>query len=236
MKRLLHLLINSIAVGAMFVMLFGVWPHSIIEVEGSCSAIGAARLDTRALPFAGSVGRVDVTGSGLELAFDLSVRIPNGSLGLPGEPVTWVITLVNNSSIAGTDVMITDKLRGELQIESIDVAQGDVAVSEQMIVYTLPEIGPQESVILTINTTVLNGPLNGQLVNEAALVINGPHGTISRIASTEVYVPSGLPATGYPPVPDAPVNHGLPFSVMALIAMGVIGATAFFVYQRGRRA
>lgn len=235
MKRLLHLLTNCIAVGTMLVVLFVGWPHSIIEVEGAYPDVVMTRPLVAALPLASPVEQSSMGKSGLNLAFNLTARMPAGSLGLPGEPVTWVITLVNTSDATGTDVIITDKLRDELQIDSVDVSRGEVAISDQMIVYTLPEISPDETAIVTIHTTVRHGPLNGLLHNQAALVVSGPYGTVSRTASTEVFVPSGLPATGYAPVPDKPGHPALPLSVLIVIAASAISTTAFYVYMRGRR-
>jgi hypothetical protein len=44
----------------------------------------------------------------LKLDIDVTGELVPGVLGLPGEPVTWVITVKNAGQVAGQDVIVTD--------------------------------------------------------------------------------------------------------------------------------
>lgn len=167
--------------------------------------------------------------------FAITGVLPAGSLGLPGETITWVITVTNNSATSGTDLIVTDKLPPDLRIESAEAARGEVSVSEQMVVFTLPELAPNDQATFFIYTTVQSGPANGLILNQAALVASGPEGPISQIAQAEVSVPTGLPPTGYAPTVEAPPVLERPsLGLLAMIALTLVGLTAGYVYYRGR--
>jgi uncharacterized repeat protein (TIGR01451 family) len=168
-------------------------------------------------------------------AIDLAAELAPGTLGLPGEQVTWVITVSNPGFVAATNLVITDTLRDELRIEQAQADQGDVAISDQTVVFTVPVLNPGEKVQLRVLTTVVRSPANGVLLNQALLAANGPGGTVARNASTQLFVPDGLPATGYPPAEDLP-GQGEPSAlVIALAAVAMVALTALFVWRRGRR-
>ena len=81
----------------------------------------------------------------------------------------------------------------------------------------------------------MHGPANGVLVNQVIVAGAGPRGSFTQSAVGEVFVPTGLPATGYPPADDLP-GQGEP-SVLAVgaVALLVVLAAAAFVWYRGHR-
>lgn len=174
-----------------------------------------------------------------QFGFDASLSVigalPEGALGLPGEPITWIITVTNTGRTAGTDLVVTDTVRDELRIDSVEAGRGDFAISEQMVVFSLPRLEPAETVELRINTTVLRGPTSGVLTNQAALKANGPGGEVITSAATEVFVPTGLPATGYPPESDLPGEGEPSVLAVAALAFGVVALTAAYVWHRGNK-
>lgn len=174
--------------------------------------------------------------AGLDLAVTVDALLPTGSLGLPGEPITWVIVVENTGTVAGTDLVLTNRLRDELEIDAVFAESGEVAVSEQMVVYTLPQLAPGERVEVTVYSLVRRGPANGKLQNQAVVVASGPSGPVSRTAMAEIFVPSGLPPTGYPPAGEVPGEDAIPFGVLALLAAVSVGLTAYYVYRRGNHA
>ena len=168
-------------------------------------------------------------------AISLAGALAPGSLGLPGEQITWTISVTNPGPAAGTDLVITDTLRDELRVDRVIADRGQVVVSSQVVVLTIPVLNPGETALMQIQTTVLRGPANGVLVNQVVLAAPGSAGAITRSAAAEVFVPTGLPATGYPPSDDLP-GEGEPSAVqVGLIAFGVVALTAVFVWRRGRR-
>jgi len=175
------------------------------------------------------------------LSFDptisLTALLPSGSLGLPGESITWVITVSNPSASAGTNVVVSDTLQPELRIDRAETAQGEAVISEQMVVFTFPVLNPGDSVRMQIATTVLASPQEGIMVNQALLAATGPEGPITRKATTEIYLPVSLPATGYVPPAEADLpGEGEPSALqIALAAVGVVLLGAAVVWYRGRK-
>ncbi len=158
-----------------------------------------------------------------------------GALGLPGEQVTWVVTISNAGAAAGTDLVITDVFSDVLRIDRVQTLQGQAAVSEQTVVYSLPVLNPGETAQVSVVTTVLRSPANAVLVNQAVLEASGPQGPVSKNAAAQIFVATGLPATGYPPGEDLPGDGEPSAGVFALVAFSLVGLTALFVWYRGRR-
>jgi uncharacterized repeat protein (TIGR01451 family) len=164
----------------------------------------------------------------------LSAMLPSGSMGLPGDPITWVITVSNTGVASGTNVVISDTVQSELRIDHAQTQQGEVAISDQMVVFTIPVLNAGESVSMQINTTVLYRPNKGVLLNQALLAASGPEGPITRKAVAELFLPTSLPATGYPPAEDMPGDgepSALQIGLAALVAVLVAAAA---VWYRGR--
>lgn len=237
MHRLLHQITRILTAGVVLIMLFGLWPSGMFgAARADCAACSSCDAPLSAAnPVMRTVMRGESSLARFGLAFDMVARLPGGSLGLPGEPIVWLITLTNTSGTTINDVMITDKLRDELQIDSVHASHGDVAISERMVVYTLDAIPPNEQVRVTLNTTVTRGPVDGLLQNQAVLVVEGPNGPLTQTVTTEVYTPTGLPPTGYRPQADLPPYDAIPFSLLALFAALAVGMTALYVYHRGQR-
>jgi hypothetical protein len=173
------------------------------------------------------------------LSFDFNVTgdLMPGVLGLPGEPVGWVITLTNNGQVAGQDVVVTGTVHDALQIEDMTTTHGTASVSEQVVVFSIPVLNPGETAEMVIHTTVLRSPPDGRLLNKVLLAATGPDGAIAQRVSAEISVPTGLPATGYAPPPgkDLPGEGEPSAAVFGLVAFGVVGLAAAFVWYRGRR-
>ncbi|MCC7206648.1 MAG: DUF11 domain-containing protein, partial [Anaerolineae bacterium] len=154
-----------------------------------------------------------------------------GALGLPGERVTWLFTITNVGSAAGTNIVLTDTLRPELRIDSADIDRGTVTVSGQTVTFSLPSLNPGESVAARVRTTVLSRPDGNTIVNEGVLTGTGSGGeTVRRTAAAQISVPGALPATGYAPTPD----NATPAALVGGAA--VILALAGLIALRRRRA
>jgi len=173
--------------------------------------------------------------SAFDPALDLAGILAPGALGLPGEQVTWVITVSNPGPVAGSNLVITDTFQDELRIERAEADRGEVAISNQTVVFTVPVLNPGDTVQMRVVTTILRSPASGVLLNQALLAANGPGGAVARNATARLFVPDGLPATGYPPADDLP-GQGEPSALtIALAAFGLVALTALFVWYRGRR-
>ncbi|MCZ7538573.1 MAG: DUF11 domain-containing protein [Anaerolineae bacterium] len=176
-----------------------------------------------------------VDGAAFQGTLTVAAELPDGALGLPGEAVTWVITLTNTGASPGIDLLVTNTLRDELRVDDAEAEHGEVVISDRAVVFSVPELRPGQTVALRVHTTVLRGPANGVLVNQVTLAGTGPAGPFTQRAVGEVFVPTGLPATGYPPADDLP-GQGEP-SVLAVgtAALLVVVLVAALVWYRGRR-
>ncbi len=180
-----------------------------------------------------AVGPEPETGGTAEIGvFDPALSkvgmLPAGGIGLPGEQLTWVITVTNNGTAAGSNIVITDTLRSELRIDSVQTARGSYAISGQTVTFTIPYLNPGESVEMRIMTTVLSSPLGGVFTNQADLAGTAANGdTVTTSVVATLSPATMLPSTGYPPAEtpagSQPVTLYLALAalVVALVAGGL---------------
>jgi len=96
--------------------------------------------------------------------------------------------------------VITDTLRSELRIDSVQTGRGTYSISGQTVTFTIPYLNPGESVEMRIITTVLSSPLDGVFSNQADLVGTASNGdTMTASVLATLSPATTLPATGYPP-------------------------------------
>ena len=134
----------------------------------------------------------DITDPGLS---KIGVLQP-GQLGLPGEQITWIVTLVNTTGAPLTNVVISDTMQPELQIDSVTTSIGSASFSGQNVTVLIPFLNVGETATINIVTTVLNNPDAPYFENFVTMTADG-----GRFAEASARVPtvSGLPDTGYPP-------------------------------------
>jgi uncharacterized repeat protein (TIGR01451 family) len=190
-------------------------------------------------PGAAHAQPVDLLAS--ESAFDptiaLRAQLPSGSLGLPGEPITWLITVSNSSAASGTNVVISDTLQPELRVDQAHTQTGEFAISDQMVVFTIPVLEPGQTVQMQIHTTVVRSPANGVVVNQALLAANSLEGPVTRQTTAEIFLPTTLPATGYAPDGEGLPGGGEPSALqIGLAAFAVVLVAALAVWYRGRNS
>ncbi len=170
-----------------------------------------------------NVGGVGGTGEPSLSIFDPAISkvgvLQPGGLGLPGESLTWTITVTNNGGGTATNVVVSDTIQSELRVDGADIDTGSVTISGQTVTFTIPSLGSGVSVQMRIHTTVLSSPLSGQFVNTA----NVTDGAVSQSATATVGGVGLLPSTGYPPAdnssgPNAALIAGA--AALALLALG----------------
>jgi uncharacterized repeat protein (TIGR01451 family) len=167
-------------------------------------------------------------------AFSLVATLAPGTLGLPGEQITWTVNVLNVGTAAGTNLVVSDTLRPELLIGSIQTDRGSYTLKGQTVTLLVESLQPGESVQMHILTTIARAPEGGQIVNEATLTGVGPNGAVNENVLAEVSVPTGLPSTGYPPH-DLPGDGEPPLWVFVLVGAVSIALTAWIVWRRGNR-
>jgi len=137
-----------------------------------------------------------------------------GKVGLPGEQITWVITVTNRGGITAQNVTITDAVIPELRIDSIDTTKGNYTITGQTVTFSIGTLSPGEIVSMRIVTTVLKNPSAPAISNNAC--INTSNAS-TRCSESQITPPSKLPSTGYA-VADSQDNTG----VVILGGLGVL--------------
>ncbi len=121
--------------------------------------------------------------------------LPAGSLGLPGEQITWVTTVSNTGTLAGNNIIVVDNVRPELRIDAVETDKGTITVSGQTVTVEIPVLDVGEQVEFRIITTVITSPLDGIITNTVALKDNSESAT----ASLAIARVTQLPRTGETP-------------------------------------
>ncbi len=156
----------------------------------------------------------------------IGVLEDKGQLGLPGERLTWVLTISNVGTGPGLNVQIVDRVPDELRIDGVTFEGGTYTIEGQTVTFTIARLDPGQTLTAYIYTTVLRSPLDGTLLNVADLTGTGPDGAVrTATASAQVSVVQALPGTGYPPAesgrPIWPwVALGLTMMVLGAGALG----------------
>lgn len=170
------------------------------------------------------------------LFFDPSLSkigvLEHGQLGLPGESLTWILTITNVGTGPGTNVQIVDRVPDELRIDGVMFEGGTYTIEGQTVIFTIAQLNPGQTLTAYIYTTVLRSPADGVLLNIADLTGTGPDGSVRTVsASAQVMVVQALPNTGYPPVEGTRPVWPLVALGLGLIAVGA-GAFGWRVRRR----
>jgi uncharacterized repeat protein (TIGR01451 family) len=128
---------------------------------------------------------------GLAIADPFLTKIANPPFALPGELVTWTITVTNPSSVPATNVVVTDNMPPEVEILSVDPASA--TFSGQNVSLIIPTLNSGDSVTLTIRTRVRANASVPFIITNVASLNNG------KTASATVSSVRRLPSTGETP-------------------------------------
>lgn len=140
-------------------------------------------------------GLVSPVSAAENLSFQLEGRLVGGRMGLPGEQVVWVITLLNTGIAPETNILILDSVAPELRIDDVTASVGQVSVAGQTVAIALAELRPGDSQQFMLTTTILASPEEGVLENAAEIEGRG----LSAATSVQVARVLALPATGQTP-------------------------------------
>jgi uncharacterized repeat protein (TIGR01451 family) len=135
---------------------------------------------------------------------------------LPGEQVTWTITVSNPGTTATGNILVTDSLPNEVEIVSVSASAGNVIFTGQNVTFTQASLGAGQSTAITIRTRVRDNVAVGEIVNTAILTVNGKQ--LSASATLRI-IESALPSTGEHPEPPQDTSLPIVSSGLALIGL-----------------
>jgi uncharacterized repeat protein (TIGR01451 family) len=116
-----------------------------------------------------------------------------GQLGVQGEQLQWIVTVTNTAGAAANNVVVTDTLRNELQVDRVEAPGASVTISGQTVTVTYAVLEAGQSVQFSIFTT----STNGVIVDNTACVTG--IGFSGQRCATALPV-TRLPSTGETPL------------------------------------
>jgi uncharacterized repeat protein (TIGR01451 family) len=151
------------------------------------------------------------------------VKLVDPALALPGELVTYTLTVTNPSSAPATAVVVSDTVPAVLQIISATATQGTFTISGQVVIFNVGTVNPGQVVTLTVTARLRDdAPAPSDVTNTGEL----RHQTGNpRTSSAVLRVTRGrLPATGLPPAEPSRAAEalGLLIAGVLLIASGAL--------------
>jgi uncharacterized repeat protein (TIGR01451 family) len=134
----------------------------------------------------------------LQIVDPFITKSVNPPFAVPGEQVTWTITISNPGSIPVTNVQMQDTMPAEVAIHSVSASAGSVSFSGQTVSFSIDSLAPGASVTITVNTRVRdNAALPFILTNNACTTSN--ENPQARCAQATLVSAGTLPATGISP-------------------------------------
>lgn len=156
---------------------------------------------------------------GIVIADPFIAKVANPPFALPGQNVTFTVTVTNPSAVPATNVVVNDPIPNELEVLSASATGGSTSVSGQTVTLTIPTLNPGATVTLTIQTRVRANVATPFNITNIASLNNG------KTASASVISVGRLPATG-----ETPLWRGW------ILALSIIGLAGLAVGLRIKRA
>ncbi len=152
------------------------------------------------------------------------------ALLIPGEIVTFTLTVTNKGSVAAQGVTVVDPIPAPLIVQSATTTQGTYGINANTVTFNIGTVNPGAVITLMVRAKVsTNAPIPSEVINVATL--SDAAGS-QRSASATIRVTSGqLPQTGEHP-DTSPLLPGM--IVAGVIAL--LGFAGVTVARRRRRA
>ena len=162
-------------------------------------------------------------------------KLGDPSLVVPGEQVTFTLTVGNNGNLPATGVIVVDPLPNSFILESAATPQGTYVINGNTVTFYVGTIQPGQIIDLTVFATVaahVNAGAGLTLVNEAVLTYaENPSAVLTADATLDLI--TSLPQTGY--TPDEPTHDPARTAVVAAaISLVVLGLVGLLVLRRRR--
>lgn len=146
----------------------------------------------------------------------------NPPFALPGQNVTWTITVTNPGTVPVNNVVVSDSMPSQIQIISVRSTGGVVTVNGQQVTINIGTLNPGQTITTTIDGQVRNNVgVPFVITNVATLTADG----FLMDASADLLSAARLPATGESPW------SAVRIPLLALGALG-IGAAGYGLLRR----
>jgi uncharacterized repeat protein (TIGR01451 family)/LPXTG-motif cell wall-anchored protein len=166
------------------------------------------------------------TGGSLIVLFDPAMSkigfLRPGELSLTGEQVEWFFTVTNIGTATGTNIVVSDTMRSELRIDSVNVSSPlSSTTSGQTVTVTIPSLAPGQTVNFSVVTTVISG--GGQIDNTACLTASNYSGELCVTAP----VITTQPQTG-----ESPWWYSLLLGLAVVMGIAAISGSVWMFRRR----
>ncbi len=157
------------------------------------------------------------------------------SLVVPGEEVTFILTVGNNGNLPATNVVVVDPLPDTFILDGAATPQGTYVIDGNTVTFYVGTIQPGQIIDLTVFATVaahVNVDAGLTLINEATLTYaENPNAVLTADATLDLI--TTLPQTGY--APDEPGRDPVrTAAIAAAISLVVLGLVGLLVLRRRR--
>ncbi|MFQ3535116.1 MAG: DUF11 domain-containing protein, partial [Aggregatilineales bacterium] len=153
---------------------------------------------------------------GIVVVDPVIVKLVDPALALPGELVTYSLTVTNPSSAPATAVVVSDTVPSVLQIIGATTTQGTFTISGQVVIFNIGVVNPGQTVFLTVTARLRDdAPAPSDVTNIGEL----RHQTGSpKVSSATLRITRGrLPATGLPPAEPTHLGEALGLLVVGIL-------------------
>ncbi|MCS6836523.1 MAG: GEVED domain-containing protein [Anaerolineae bacterium] len=140
------------------------------------------------------------------------VKLVNPRLALPGEVITWTITVTNPNPVSVDNVTVVENMPAEFIIDSVSASRGTVTRSGQRLTISLGTMTAGEQVTIIVQTRLNPRAITTSSVTNVA-VLDAPY---NKEARATVEIVSRLPETGETPLWRDALLLGLALSLAAL--------------------
>lgn len=152
-----------------------------------------------------------------------------------GDEVVFTLTVTNLGNSTASDVVVEDTLPPFLAITGISSSRGDYSVNGATVRVFIGDLGPQETVTITIRARVTDAATPPANINTATVVSSSPtDDPNNNSSSVEVNVvapaPTAVPPPASLPVTSAPGNAAAPW----LIGIGMLLIAGSLLLRRKR--
>lgn len=134
----------------------------------------------------------------LQIVDPFITKSVNPPFAVPGESVTWTITISNPGSIAVNNVQMQDTMPAEVAIQNVSATAGSASFSGQAVNFSIGTLNPGASVTITINTRVRDDAALPFVITNRACTTSSENPD-ARCAQATLVSAGQLPATGESP-------------------------------------